>query len=201
MDSSPATTGRFRDKLNSNGIALAALLTLPAALVVYFAFNSGGYFPGAPAFVAAGLCIVLLLRCLFGRPFEGINAFGALIITAFAAYTLLTLVSQSWSHSPELAIENFDQALVYLLVLVLFCSVGRSEARVDWVLRTLAAAIVGVCVCALISRTLPRVWPIDLTFAASRLSFPISYWNTLGLSPRSGSFSVAICRASAPNMR
>src|SRR5436305_11175518 len=35
----------------------AALLALPGALIVYFSFNSGGYFPDTPAIVAILLVV------------------------------------------------------------------------------------------------------------------------------------------------
>ena len=62
--------------------------------------------------------MVLLLRCLFGSPFEGVSVWSALLVVVFAAYTILTLVSQGWSHSPGLALEAFNQTQLYLLVLV-----------------------------------------------------------------------------------
>jgi hypothetical protein len=44
---------------DSRRIAGAALLLLPAGLVAFFALNSGGFYPGPPAYVAVTLCIVL----------------------------------------------------------------------------------------------------------------------------------------------
>jgi O-antigen ligase len=96
-------------------------------------------------------------------------------------YTLLTLLSQYWSHAPGRALVEFDRALLYLLVLVLCGSVARSRGRLAWVIRALAAGIVVVCGCGLITRILPRVWPIVPEVDNARLSFPVTYWNVLGL--------------------
>ena len=41
--------------------------------------------------------------------------------------------------------------------------------------------IVIVCAVALITRLLPNVWPIGANLANDRLSYPITYWNALGL--------------------
>jgi hypothetical protein len=190
MTSSSATPGRVKFDLSSQSIAMAALLVLPAALVIYFAFSSGGFFPGPPALGAVILCVVLLVRALAGNPFEGIGWPGAIVTALLSLYTLLTLVSQHWSHSPGLALESFDRALLYLLVFVLFTSLGGSGQRIGWMVRALATTITGICVCAVITRMLPRVWPIGLQFASSRLSFPITYWNALGLF---AGFGIILC--------
>src|SRR3954447_24021226 len=50
-----------------------------------------------------------------------------------------------------------------------------------WVMRGLAVAIVFVSACGLITRVLPRIWPIAENVASERLSFPLTYWNALGI--------------------
>lgn len=168
--------------LDSRRVAGAALLLLPAVLLLYFAFNSGGFDPGPPAYVAIVLCVVLLLRVtMAGNPFEGASRRLSLAVGAMALYTLLTLLSESWSHSPGHALIEFDWPLVYLLATVLFGSVAHSRERLTWILRALAMAIVLVCICGLITRVLPHVWPTTPGIANNRLSFPVSYWNVLGL--------------------
>jgi O-antigen ligase len=168
--------------LDSRRVAAAALLLLPGGLMAYFAFNSGGFYPAPPAYVAIALCVVLLLRMLMaGDPFEGTGRALSFAAAAMALYTLLTLLSQLWSHAPGRALVEFDQALVYLLVMVLFGSVARSHRRLIWMLRALAAVIVVICTCGLITRVLPHVWPISAEIANNRLSFPVTYWNVLGL--------------------
>jgi hypothetical protein len=47
---------------------------LLGALVLYFAFKSGGFFPAPPAYAAMLLCLVLLIRmALASTPFAGIS--------------------------------------------------------------------------------------------------------------------------------
>ena len=66
------------DRTTRNAPAVAALIAvalLPALLTVYFSFQSGGYFPGAPALVAAQLALLVALRIAIGRrPLEGVSA-------------------------------------------------------------------------------------------------------------------------------
>jgi O-Antigen ligase len=167
--------------LDSRRLAAGALLLLPAGLMAYFAFNSGGFFPQVPAYAAIILCVALLLRSLVGNPFEGAGwVLGAGCIL-FGAYLLLVLISQAWSHAPGRAAVEFDRALVYLVALVLFGSIGRTRLRLVWLLRGLLTAIVVICTSGLITRVLPHLWPTTPTLANNRLSFPVSYWNVEGL--------------------
>ncbi len=167
--------------LNSRRLAAAALLLLPAGLIAYFAFNAGGFYPEPPAYVAIILCVVLLARSLAGNPFEGAGWMLGAASLLFGAYVLLVLISQAWSHAPGSAAVEFDRALLYLLALVLFGSIGRTRLRLAWVLRGLLLAIFVVCASGLIARALPHVWPTTPTIANQRLSFPVTYWNAEGL--------------------
>src|SRR5690348_390805 len=81
----------------------------PAALVVYCAFEAGGYFPDTPGIVAAGVLVVLALRvATVRRPFAGFSRGGAAVATALAALIGLTLVSAGWSHAPARALLEAD---------------------------------------------------------------------------------------------
>jgi hypothetical protein len=176
--------------LNSRRLAAAALLLLPAGLTAYFAFNAGGFYPGPPAYVAIILCVVLLARSLVGNPFEGVGWMLGAASGLFGAYVLLVLISQAWSHAPGTASVQFDRALLYLLTLVLFGSIGRTRLRLAWVLRGLLLAIFVICTSGLIARTLPHVWPTTPTIANNRLSFPVTYWNSEGLL---AAFGLVLC--------
>jgi hypothetical protein len=167
--------------LDSRRLAAAALLLLPAGLMAYFAFNSGGFYPQVPAYAAIILCVALLIRSLAGSPFEGAGWVLGAGTVLFGSYVLLVLVSQAWSHAPGRAAVEFDRALVYLAALVLFGSIGRTRLRMVWLLRGLLAAIFVICTSGLITRVLPHLWPTTPALANDRLSFPVSYWNAEGL--------------------
>jgi hypothetical protein len=163
-------------------LAAAALMLLPGALVVFTGFNAGGYFPATPAIVAIVLTQILLVRVLqSSRPFAGFAPATLVAIAALGLYTLLTLASALWSHALGRALIEFDRAWMYLLILVVFGSVrARSEdlRRLIWGL--LAGASI-VCLAGLTSRVLPNVWPTAPAVSNERLSYPVTYWNTLGL--------------------
>lgn len=168
--------------LNSRRVGLGALLLLPGALVAYFAFFSGGYYPAATAYAAMLLSVVAAIRALTATdPFAGFGWWLTAGAGALALYALLTLLSGGWSHAPSMALTEYDLPLVYVLAMVICGSIAHRRHRVAWVLRLLALAIVAVCVCGLITRLLPNVWPIAAQVANNRLSFPVTYWNALGL--------------------
>jgi O-antigen ligase len=168
--------------LDSRRVGAAALLLLPAGLMAYFAFNSGGFYPGPPAYVAIVLCAVLLARVTTARdPFEGAGRALTFAAGALALYTLLTLLSELSSHAPGSALIEFDRALVYLLAMVVFGSLAHSRERLVWMLRAVTLGAVVICTCGLITRLLPHVWPTTPDIANNRLSFPVTYWNVLGL--------------------
>ncbi len=81
--------------------ALWASMLLPAGLVSDFAFNAGGFFPGQSAFVAAFLCVILMLRMILARdPLGGVSWRLAFVLVAMSLLTLETLLSKGWSHAP-----------------------------------------------------------------------------------------------------
>lgn len=160
----------------------AALLLLPAGLTAYLAFHAGGYFPTAAAFVAVVLAVVLALRVVgASAPYEGWNVWLGIGGGALGLFALLTLLSDIWSHRPELALLAFELALIYALSMALFGSLGHTPTRLLWMLRGLGGAIFVICGIALITRVLPHVWPTSPNIANNRLSYPLTYWNTLGL--------------------
>jgi O-antigen ligase len=172
-DASAVSLGEF---------GLIGLMLLPGALIVFLAFNAGGYFPGTPAVAALVLTQVLLVRIVQARhPFEGLAPVTLVAIGALACYAALTLASGIWSHSMGRALVEFDRAWLYLLVLVLFGGVQASEENLRWLARGLLLGISIVCIAALLTRLLPNVWHTAPGVSNERLSYPVTYWNTLGL--------------------
>jgi O-antigen ligase len=163
-------------------MAAAAFALAPGALVVYLAFNAGGYFPNTQGLVTIVLLLVLAGWIGFAEePFARLGPLFALAAGALVAYAVWTLLSGGWSDSTARALLEFDRALLYLAGLVLFGLAIRERRQLQWVVWGLAAGIVVVCAIAVTTRLLPNVWPIDFNLANDRLSYPITYWNALGL--------------------
>ncbi len=160
-------------------------------LTAYLGFEAGGFFAGSTGRVAVVLAIVLLLRItLCERPFDGLGLPLALAAGALGLYAVWSLLSAQWSNAPARAMVEFDRALLYWLALVLFGSMARRAERVEAAVRGVALALVVVCGAGLASRVLPEVFPVEPGVATERLSFPITYWNVLGLL---ASFGLILC--------
>jgi len=167
--------------------AAGALLLLPGLLTLYLGFEEGGYFAGSSALVALLLAVLLVLRItLAERPLAGLSGLSVAVIAALSLYAAWTLLSAVWSEAPGRALVEFERALMYTLAVVLFGSIPHSAARMAWMIRGVAVAIVAICAAALITRVLPDWWAISPTLSNDRLSFPLGYWNALGIVAAAG---------------
>jgi O-antigen ligase len=163
-------------------LARFILLVAPGALIVYMGFNAGGYFPGTPAIGALIMAALLLLRLFLAEvPLEGFTRTSVVAIAMLVIYTVVALVSATWSHSTSRALLAYDRDLVYLLTFTLYATLRPSPADIRWLLRWIMLGIAVVCLAGLISRVLPNVWHTAPDISNQRLSYPITYWNALGI--------------------
>jgi hypothetical protein len=165
-------------------LAARAHLALPGVLTAIFAFRAGGFFPLVTGIAALGLCLLLVARVtVAARPFGGWSRAAAVAALAGAGFASWTLLSATWSGAPERALAEFDRALLYTAVLVIMAAFPRRGGRHDLsiVLRWVLAALTLACVAGLASRLAADVFPISSRFYAERLSFPLTYWNGMGM--------------------
>jgi len=163
-------------------IGLGALLALAPAAVVYLSFKAGGYFPSAPGVVAIVLLQALVLRTtLAARPFEGYSRALGVPLAALTLLAAWMLLSGLWAHATARVLDAYDRALLYVLALALFGAFRYTRARMSWLMRALLVGLGAVCVIGLISRLLPHTWPTTNAFFASRLNYPLTYWNAEGM--------------------
>lgn len=164
---------------NVGALALAAL---PGALTVFMSFNAGGFYPGAQGVVVAVLAGIVALRMAFVRdPFAGFGWPLRIGIVALAGYSLWSLLSAHWSHSPGRALLDFNLVNVYVFALILFGSSARSHRRVRWTVVLTWLSMLFVCIAALATRLRPDLFPIPPNMSPDRLAYPLTYWNALGL--------------------
>ena len=165
----------------------AASLVVPAALFLFLSFRAGGFFPAQHALVALVFVVALLLRMTVAeQPLAGVSR---LLVVAAAATALLAawmLLSAGWSHAPGRALLEYDRALVYLLPLVFLGTLPRERHAPAWVVRSLALAFAVVCGAGLITRLAPDVWSVPPSVVTDRLSYPLTYWNGLGITAAIG---------------
>lgn len=155
---------------------------LPGALIIYLGFDGGGYFPSATGVACAALALALVLRLtLAERPLEGFGLSAGLVAATLGLFAVWALVSSLWSDAPARAVIEFDRALLYLLMLALLATLPRTVDTARTVLIGIAAGAAFVCIGGLLSRVLPDAFPIAPNVLDQRLSYPITYWNGLGL--------------------
>ncbi len=155
---------------------------LLAAFTVFLAFNAGGFFPAATATAALAICLLLVMGVmLISRPFESFTPGLLVPIALLAGFAGWTLISATWSNAPGRALLEFDRALLYVLILAFFGMLVPGHNRLEWGLRGLVIAAVVICGAAWITRVAADLWPIAVDVQPERLSFPLTYWNALGL--------------------
>lgn len=159
------------------------LVALPlAALTIYLCFNAGGFFPDGTAYATIGACGLLALGVLLSRrpfaPFGGALGVPLALLAGFAAWTL---VSALWSEASWRSLFEFDRALLFTLAFAFFGLVGAGGRRLEWGLRGFALTAVAIAAVALTTRLAADLWPIADNIHPERLSFPLTYWNSLGL--------------------
>jgi O-antigen ligase len=187
-------TARRRHILGER-ISPGAAGVLSFALVVYYSFNAGGFFPDSPAIVAVTALVLLAARAVVAeRPLAGLGRGAVLASCALAALGSWTLLSAVWSGAPGRAMLEGNRVLAYLLVLLAFATFPYRPGRLRAIARGVALAIIVVCVAALSSRLAPDVFPTAPNVFADRLSFPLTYWNALALLAAIG---VVLCVALA----
>jgi hypothetical protein len=167
-----------------------ALVALPGVLTVYLGFRAGGFEATTVAVLAVALAAACVARVLLGhRPFQGMGWAAALAGVPLTFFAGWTLASATWSGSTERALVEFDRALLYLLVLLLFASVPWTSRRLRWMVRLLALGMVAVCAASLVTRLLPNLWEVSPGISP-RLNWPVTYFNALGLL---AAFAIVLC--------
>lgn len=162
-------------------VTLVVAGLLPAAIIVYLAFQSGGSPPGIPAMAATLLLLLLAIRALVAPNSVRLPSLpGIVCACALAAFAFWELASGSWSDSPARAVIDFSRTSLYLVAFVFFATLP--QLRRSWVLRSVALGLAVVAVVALATRLRPDLFPTEATLSPGRLSYPLTYWNALGLS-------------------
>ncbi|MGH2842849.1 MAG: O-antigen ligase family protein, partial [Solirubrobacteraceae bacterium] len=163
---------------------------LALAVILYLAFNSGGYALQTHAQVGIALWwIVTICAAWQLLPVARLSRGALLTVGLFAAFTAWTALGITWSISSGRSFQDLALVSCYLGVLVLAVSIHRE--RNDAVRHTLgavASAIVIVAALAVAARLWPHLFPGSQHAAQMpnhagsvqpRLSWPLDYWNAL----------------------
>jgi hypothetical protein len=101
-----------------------------------------------------------------------------------AAFAIWVLISVNWASDAERAVAQFNQVSLYVAVLAVALVLARMVPAyvLTWSTAVALAAVAGV---ALVSRLFPSTFGVEhstvLSPINSRLSFPLGYWNGLGI--------------------
>jgi O-antigen ligase len=166
----------------SRPAALPLFIGLGGLLTGYLGFEQGGFFAGTTAAAAVIVAVGIILRItLADHPLRAFGPAATVAAAALAGLAIWTLLSQGWSDAPARALLEFDRTLLYLLILVAMATVGRTARRVSGGLWAFALAATIVCLGGLGSRILPNLVSAPVDIESDRLSWPLTYWNALGL--------------------
>jgi O-antigen ligase len=117
---------------------------------------------------------------------SSIDRLAVVAVGLFAAFTVWTLISVRWAADAERAFAQFNQVALYVAVFAIAIVLARLiPARV--LVGGVALALVGVAVVALVSRFFPSSYGVEpggailQELSNGRLSFPLGYWNGLGI--------------------
>jgi O-antigen ligase len=154
-----------------------------AAGTVAVVLDAGSYGVGARTAIGAVVVAALISSVLLGG--FALTRPGALAAGLLGSLAVLAMLSATWAADPEMAFADGTRVALYAGVFVLAAGVLRSE-DVSAVADGLAIGITAVAVVALASRWFPDVvdpgaLPRLVPAVESRLSYPVQYWNGLGM--------------------
>ncbi len=150
------------------------------------AYDDGGYSLASRSTIAVVVWWTILVGVVVGAwPLERSQRSAVIPGLLLAALAVWALVSATWNASTEDAVVEFDRTALYLGIYVLVVLAARPDRLERW-LDGLTIAIVATAAVALTSRLFPgsfpgRGVPSFLPSASTRLSFPVGYWNGLGI--------------------
>jgi O-antigen ligase len=175
---------RMRRRTQAAGTSRAIVVAVAGALVA-LALAGGGYGVQARAIASIVVWWLVAAGALAGMlPLASVARAGRWLIALLAALALLTAASLAWASDGGAAFQGVALALLYLGVATLVLMTLTRATAAAW-LRGLAVGLTAVAALALAS----RVWPgsfhdtvaAQLPAARDRLSYPLGYWNALGL--------------------
>ncbi len=162
-------------------------VTALVAIVVFLvAYDNGGFGESTRDTLAIVLWWVVILGVALGivplvrAPREAVVTGGLL-----ALFAVFTLASTGWAVDAAGAYAEFTRVALYVAVFALTV-VASSRGNAGRWADGLALGIVAITVVALVSRLFPGTFPEKdilrfLPSGATRLSFPVGYWNGLAI--------------------
>jgi hypothetical protein len=158
-----------------------------AAAVFLLSYANGGFFPTTRSYAGIAGWWLLGVGAAVGiaSARAGVGRLALITVGLLAAFAVWILISISWASDAERAFAQFNQVSLYVAVLAIAIVLARLVPA-SWVVGGVALALAAVATVALISRCYPSVFGVQsavkiLPALKNRLSFPLGYWNGLGI--------------------
>ena len=159
-----------------------------AAAVFALSYADGGFAPTTRAYAGMAAWWLLGVGAAFGiaSAWSSIDRLAVIAVGLFAGFAVWTLISVRWAADAERAFAQFNQVALYVAVFAIAIVLARlTPARV--LVGGVALAIVGIAIVALASRFFPSTYGVEpggailKELSNGRLSFPLGYWNGVGI--------------------
>lgn len=168
-------------------VGVLGIWVLVGGLVIYLAFNGGGYSIVVHSQVAIVVWWAILAGAAWGvLPNATPSRVGFAALVLFGALVGWTAIASGWSLSSERSFADLSLVAGYLGVLALGVACHRDRDRaLRHTLAALATVVVIVAALALASRLDPGLFPAAsqtasfLPGSTRRLGWPLNYWNAL----------------------
>lgn len=175
-------------KPEQTAVARAAAVGIGVAAAVFaLSYADGGFAPTTHSYAGIAAWWLLGAGAAIGiaSARTGINRLAVVALGLLAAFAIWILISVNWAPDAERAFAQFNQVSLYVAVLAIAIVLARLVPA-SWVVGGVAVAVSAIAVIALVSRCFPSTFGLQpgqtiLTALTARLSFPLGYWNGLGI--------------------
>lgn len=165
----------------------AAAVIAVAGAVFALSYANGGFFPTTRSYAGIAAWWLLGVGAAIGvaSAWAAIDRMALAALGLFAAFAIWILISTGWASDAERAFAQFNQVSLYVAVLAIAIVLARLlPARV--LVGGVALAVSAIAAVALVSRFFPSTFGVSpgsqfLPPLKYRLSFPLGYWNGLGI--------------------
>lgn len=158
-----------------------------AVSVFVLSYANGGFDPTTRSYAGISAWWLLGVGAAIGfaAARAGVHRLALVATGLLAAFAVWTLISTSWAPDAERAFAQFDQVSLYVAVLVIAVVLARLVPA-SVLGSGVALGLAGIAGVALVSRCFPSTFGLQagstiLAPLKNRLSFPLGYWNGLGI--------------------
>ena len=158
-----------------------------AATVFALSYANGGFAPTTRSYAGIAAWWLLGAGAAIGiaSARSGVDRLAVAAVGLLAAFAVWILISVRWAADAERAFAQFNQVSLYVAVLAIAIVLARLIPAYVLV-GGVALAVSAIAGVALVSRLFPSTFGVQpgstlLSPLVNRISFPIGYWNGLGI--------------------